>query len=99
MDDEGTDVFLSLVDLTGRPARPDIDTVSVHCRRTNRDLPFRLPFGNEAGDFEIEGVASHQANRGDLAQANCCNPPADWKGDAVALSDFAPFLELPLARE
>jgi type VI secretion system protein ImpG len=57
-DDEGTDVFLSLVDLTGRPARPDIDTVSVHCTCTNRDLPFRLPFGNEAGDFEIEGVAS-----------------------------------------
>ena len=23
---------------------------------TNRDLPARLPFGNEAGDFELEGV-------------------------------------------
>jgi type VI secretion system protein ImpG len=57
-DDEGTDLFLSLVDLTGRPAHPDVDTVTVRCTCTNRDVPFRLPFGNEAGDFEIEGVAS-----------------------------------------
>ncbi len=57
-DDEGTDVFLSLVDLTGRPVRPAVDTVTVNCTCTNRDLPFRLPFGHDAGDFEIEGVAS-----------------------------------------
>ena len=57
-DDEGTDVYLSLVDLTGRPAHPDADTITVRCTCTNRDLPFRLPFGNEAGDFEVEGVAS-----------------------------------------
>jgi len=56
--DEGTEVFLSLVDLSGRPAHPGVDTLTVRCLTTNRDLPARLPFGNEAGDFEIEGMPS-----------------------------------------
>jgi len=56
--DEGTEVFLSLMDLTGRPMRPDVDTITVHCTCSNRDLPYRLPFGNEAGDFELEGFGA-----------------------------------------
>lgn len=56
--DEGTEVSLSLVDLSGRPAHPGLDTITVHCTCTNRDLPFRLPFGNERGDFELEGFSS-----------------------------------------
>ncbi len=55
--DEGTEVFLALVDLAGRPTRPEYDAVTVRCVCTNRDLPSRLPFGNEAGDFEPEGLA------------------------------------------
>jgi type VI secretion system protein ImpG len=57
-DDEGTDVFLSLVDLSGRPAQPDLDTVTVKCSCSNGDLPSRLPFGGEAGDFELDGASS-----------------------------------------
>jgi len=30
----------------------------VRCTCTNRDLPSRLPFGNDAGDFELEGVSA-----------------------------------------
>jgi type VI secretion system protein ImpG len=56
--DEGTEVLLSLMDLTGRPMRPDVDTVTVHCTCSNRDLPYRLPLGNEAGDFELEGLGA-----------------------------------------
>jgi type VI secretion system protein ImpG len=56
--DEGTEVYLSLMDLTGRPMRPDVDTVTVHCTCSNRDLPYRLPLGNEAGDFELEGIGA-----------------------------------------
>src|SRR5260370_9522721 len=56
--DEGTEVFLCLMDLTGRPMRPDVDTVTVHCTCSNRDLPYRLPLGNEAGDFELEGLGA-----------------------------------------
>jgi type VI secretion system protein ImpG len=57
-DDEGTEVFLSLMDLTGRPMRPDVDTLTVHCTCSNRDLPHRLPLGNETGDFELEAMSS-----------------------------------------
>ncbi len=56
--DQGTEVFLSLMDLTGRPMRPDVDTVTVHCTCSNRDLPYRLPLGNETGDFELEGLGA-----------------------------------------
>jgi type VI secretion system protein ImpG len=56
--DEGTEVTLSLVDLSGRPVHPDTDTLNVRVLSTNRDLPARLPFGNELGDFELEGGAT-----------------------------------------
>jgi type VI secretion system protein ImpG len=56
--DEGTEVSLTLVDLSARPVKPDVDTLSVRTTCTNRDLPSRLPFGNEAGDFELEGGAA-----------------------------------------
>jgi type VI secretion system protein ImpG len=57
-DDEGTEVSLSLVDLSCRPVRPDLDTLTVRTICTNRDLPSRLPFGNDAGDFELDGAAA-----------------------------------------
>ncbi|MEO5952757.1 MAG: type VI secretion system baseplate subunit TssF, partial [Chloroflexia bacterium] len=52
--DEGTDMDLSLVDLSFRSVHPKVDAVTVKALCTNRDLPSRLPFGNEAGDFELE---------------------------------------------
>lgn len=53
-DDEGTEMVLSLVDLEQRPVAPDLDSLTVRLTCTNRDIPARLPFGMEAGDFEIE---------------------------------------------
>ncbi len=52
--DEGTDLYLSLVDLSFRPMHPKVDAVTVKTLCTNRDLPSRLPFGSETGDFELE---------------------------------------------
>ena len=52
--DEGTEIDLALVDLSFRPTRPSTDALTVRTTCTNRDLPSRLPFGNEAGDFELE---------------------------------------------
>jgi type VI secretion system protein ImpG len=60
-DDEGTEVSLSLVDLEQRPVQPDVDSLTVRLTCTNRDLPSRLPFGSDSGDFELEGGAPVQA--------------------------------------
>jgi type VI secretion system protein ImpG len=54
---EALDVFLSLVDMSGKPVRPNVDTVTVRLTCTNGDLPSRLPFGNERGDLDLEGAA------------------------------------------
>jgi len=51
--DDGTEIELALVDLSFRPTRPAKDALTVRTTCTNRDLPARLPFGNEAGDFEL----------------------------------------------
>lgn len=56
--DDGTEIYMSLVDLSLRPVRPDVDTLTVRTLCTNRDLPARLPFGNEGGDFQIEGASA-----------------------------------------
>lgn len=56
--DEGTEMSVSLVDLSARAIIPEIDTLTLRTTCTNRDLPSRLTFANEAGDFEIEGGAA-----------------------------------------
>jgi type VI secretion system protein ImpG len=53
--DIGTDVFLSFVDLSGRTASPAQEVVTARLTCFNSDLPSRLPFGSERGDFELEG--------------------------------------------
>lgn len=52
--DEGHDIDLSLVDRSFRAIHPKVDSITVKALCTNRDLPSRLPFGNESGDFELE---------------------------------------------
>ncbi|HTW57160.1 MAG TPA: type VI secretion system baseplate subunit TssF [Terriglobales bacterium] len=56
--DEGTEMFLLLVDLSMRPTHPDGNVLSVRTTCTNRDLPARLPFGSDEGDFEMEGASA-----------------------------------------
>lgn len=53
--DGATDMHLSLVDRSGGAAHPDLDAVTAKLTCFNGDLPSRLPFGNEAGDFELQG--------------------------------------------
>jgi type VI secretion system protein ImpG len=55
--DDGTEVFLCFSDMKFRPRGPDTETVTVRINCTNRDLPGRLPFGDPAGDFEMETAA------------------------------------------
>ena len=57
--DQGVEIYLSLVDLSKRPVEPTTDALKVKILCTNRDLPSRLPFGNEqTGDFELAGSAT-----------------------------------------
>ena len=52
--DRGTDIIISFVDLSSRVVYPDVDAVTARLTCFNGDLPSRLPFGNEDGDFELE---------------------------------------------
>jgi len=54
--DDGTEVFLSFCDAQAIPVEPDAETVTAFVTCTNRDLPARLPFGDPAGDFEMEAA-------------------------------------------
>ncbi len=56
--DEGSEVSLLLVDLSMHTCLPDTQVITAHTTCTNRDIPARLPFGNENGDFEVEGIGS-----------------------------------------
>jgi type VI secretion system protein ImpG len=58
LNDEGTEVALSLIDLATANVDPQASVLSVRTTCTNRDLPSRLPFGNQDSDFEMEGAAA-----------------------------------------
>ncbi|MDR3701692.1 MAG: type VI secretion system baseplate subunit TssF, partial [Candidatus Sulfopaludibacter sp.] len=55
LNDDASDLYITLVDRSGRTVFPEIDTLTVRTTCTNRNLPARLPFGGEDGDFELEG--------------------------------------------
>jgi type VI secretion system protein ImpG len=68
--DEGTEMYLSLVDLKFNPRVPSVDVLNIRTTCTNRDLPARLPFGGKEGDFEIEGTAL-------LSRVKCLTKPTE----------------------
>ncbi len=53
-EESGTEVYLSLVDLDFNPGLPPEESLLVHVTCTNRDLPSRLPFSGEYGEFQRE---------------------------------------------
>jgi len=58
LNDDGMDAFLSLLDLSLGEVDPEGAVLSVRTTCTNRDLPARLPFGNQDSDFELEGASA-----------------------------------------
>lgn len=55
--DDGTDVFLSLVDLQFNPNALDDRVLMIETTCSNRDLPARLPFNNEQPKLQcVEGA-------------------------------------------
>ena len=83
----------SIAGSTPRP--PAAETMTVHVTCTNRDLPGRLPFGGEQGDFELEAQGPDQP--GPLpAQADpAAAAPARPRRPVAA--DLAPGAQPPLA--
>jgi type VI secretion system protein ImpG len=69
-DDEGTEMYVSLVDGNFNPFVPQVEVLNVRATCTNRDLPARLPFGGKEGDFDVESTAS-------LSRARCLTKPTE----------------------
>lgn len=69
-DDDGTEVYMSLVDMNFDPFVPAVEVLNVRTTCTNRDLPARLPFGGKEGDFEVEGAAL-------LSRVRCLTKPTE----------------------
>jgi len=82
-DDEGTEVYMSLVDLNFDPRVPAVDVLNVRTTCTNRDLPARLPFGGRENDFEVEGTALLSGVRCLTKPTETIRPPqrrfAQWR--------------------
>jgi type VI secretion system protein ImpG len=66
--DRGTDVYLSLVDLSFKPYLPAEATLVVRTTCTNRDLPSQLQGAGEGLRFTLEATAP-------LAQIRCLRTP------------------------
>jgi type VI secretion system protein ImpG len=69
-EDEGTEIYLSLVDSSFNPRVPATEVVNIKTTCTNRDLPARLPFGGRDNDFETEGTAV-------LSRVRCLTKPTE----------------------
>lgn len=69
-EDEGTEVYISLVDADFNPRAPATEVINLKTTCTNRDLPAKLPFGGRDSDFETEGA-------GVLARVRCLTKPTE----------------------
>lgn len=56
--DEGTDVYISLLDLDGKPALPSVEMLSVRATCTNRDYVSKLRLSGVFGELQAEGLPS-----------------------------------------
>jgi type VI secretion system protein ImpG len=55
--DNGTEVYISLVDLDFNPALPPAEMLTLRVTCTNRDQASRLKWTGEFGELEVEGAA------------------------------------------
>jgi type VI secretion system protein ImpG len=69
-DDDGTEIFMTTVDMQFNPRTPAAEVLTIKTTCTNRDLPARLPFGGKENDFEVEGVAL-------LSKVRCLTKPTE----------------------
>jgi type VI secretion system protein ImpG len=81
--DEGTEIFMTLVDGEFNPRSPAVEILNIRATCTNRDLPARLPFGGKDSDFEVEGSALLSGTKCLTKPTETIRPPqrrsAQWR--------------------
>src|SRR5262249_36504966 len=81
--DDRLEAYISLMDRSGRQAIPNVETLTVRTMCTNSDLPARIPFGNERGDLELQGVVPVRKITILRKPTNAIRPPvgkdANWR--------------------
>jgi type VI secretion system protein ImpG len=73
--DQGTEVYVSLVDLKFDPMIPAGDTLTFSTTCTNRTLPTRLAMDDPRGDFELEKAAPLSRIRSLIKPTTPLRPP------------------------
>ncbi|MDQ6829129.1 MAG: type VI secretion system baseplate subunit TssF [Gemmatimonadota bacterium] len=73
--DDSSEVSLAFFDRSQRTMHPDADAVTARLTCFNGDLPSRLPFGSDAGDFELEGGGPILAVRALVKPTQVVQPP------------------------
>ena len=68
--DEGTEMYMTLVDSDFNPSVPAAEVITVKATCTNSDLPSKLPFGGKQSDFEVEGTTL-------LSNVKCLTKPSE----------------------
>jgi type VI secretion system protein ImpG len=69
-------IYLCIADIEGVVTDPDAEILSVRCTCTNHDLPSRLPFGADDGDFFAEAVPAVNLIRALRRPTPSYDPPA-----------------------
>jgi type VI secretion system protein ImpG len=69
-------LYLSIVDVDGLLTDPGAEVLTAHCIWTNHNLPSRLTFGDEDGDFELETGTRIGTIRALHRPTPTCPPPA-----------------------
>ncbi|MBT9330204.1 type VI secretion system baseplate subunit TssF [Paracidobacterium acidisoli] len=95
---EPSRLFLSLVDIDGQLTQPDAEVLTVRCTCSNFDLPSRLPYGAEEGDFSAEDFPAVQRITALRRPTPSYDPPAE-KGQLWRLASQLSLNYLSLVEE
>jgi len=71
------DMYLSIVDIDGVMTEPNAEILTVRCMCTNHDMPSKLTFGDEQGDFDLEEAAGVGSIRAIHRPTATFEPPAE----------------------
>jgi type VI secretion system protein ImpG len=69
-------MYLSIADIGGNLTDPNAEVLTLRCTCTNHDLPSRLPFGAEDGDFFAEAAPAVAAIRALRRPTPSYDPPS-----------------------